>query len=276
MSARQPADPIALSGLEPTVGPPGVSAAAGLFGHHRWRLVWPACKVRRLCRSNRTIRQHQQAGRHHCRHRRPPTAAAHSPAEQWPRQQPSRCCSGARWAPGPCPPQQSSCGSQGSSTAALIRWGRRRRFDMSVVLQACLPKLAAAAAGVNLAPAACCPALPALALPLHDDLLCTPMQVLDVEFSTGDKFSLPAEYLRAESPAAEARDRAGRPKVGARVWQGREGETVCGCSPAATPACRRAVDRRAAASEARHGPVQPCCRATRHCRWWAGGGMWAS
>ena len=50
------------------------------------------------------------------------------------------------------------------------------------------------------------------------------MQVLDVEFSTGERYSLPAEYLRAESPAAEARDRAGRPKVGVGgVGRGGEG-----------------------------------------------------
>ena len=40
-----------------------------------------------------------------------------------------------------------------------------------------------------------------------------PVQRLEVEFNTGECFSLPAEYLRVESPAAEARDAAGRPKL---------------------------------------------------------------
>ncbi len=41
-------------------------------------------------------------------------------------------------------------------------------------------------------------------------------QVLEVEFSTGERFSYPAEYLRVHSPAAEARDRQGGPKVRCR------------------------------------------------------------
>ncbi|KAL4433838.1 hypothetical protein ABPG75_000279 [Micractinium tetrahymenae] len=41
-------------------------------------------------------------------------------------------------------------------------------------------------------------------------------KALEVEFNTGERFSLPAEYLRVESPAAgnlDARDACGRPKV---------------------------------------------------------------
>lgn len=43
-----------------------------------------------------------------------------------------------------------------------------------------------------------------------------PQQTFEVEFNTGERFSLPAEYLRVESPAAgnqDARDAFGRPKA---------------------------------------------------------------
>lgn len=45
-----------------------------------------------------------------------------------------------------------------------------------------------------------------------------PLQVLEVEFSSGERFAYPAEYLRVHSPAAEPRDLAGRPKVGLAGW----------------------------------------------------------
>lgn len=54
-----------------------------------------------------------------------------------------------------------------------------------------------------------------------------PLQVLEVEFSSGERFTYPAEYLRVHSPAAEARDLAGRPKVRLAGWMqglGRRGD----------------------------------------------------
>lgn len=49
-----------------------------------------------------------------------------------------------------------------------------------------------------------------------------PQQTLEVEFNTGEHFSLPAEYLRVESPAAgnlDARDAFGRLKASTRQRQ---------------------------------------------------------
>jgi hypothetical protein len=39
------------------------------------------------------------------------------------------------------------------------------------------------------------------------------LQILEVHFSSGERFTLPAEYLRVESPSAEAQDGRGRPRV---------------------------------------------------------------
>ena len=48
------------------------------------------------------------------------------------------------------------------------------------------------------------------------------LQVLEVAFNTGERFSYPAEYLRVESPAAgnqDARDARGRLKASCQSWQ---------------------------------------------------------
>ncbi|KAL4852988.1 hypothetical protein ACK3TF_005962 [Chlorella vulgaris] len=38
-------------------------------------------------------------------------------------------------------------------------------------------------------------------------------KILEVHFSSGERFTFPAEYLRVESPSAEAQDARGRPRV---------------------------------------------------------------
>ncbi|PRW57806.1 DUF971 family [Chlorella sorokiniana] len=63
-------------------------------------------------------------------------------------------------------------------------------------------------------------------------------KVLEVEFSTGERFSYPAEYLRAHSPAAEARDLRGRPKV----VSGRRHVGLVGVQPVGSYAVRLEFD----------------------------------
>ncbi|KAI7844084.1 hypothetical protein COHA_002225 [Chlorella ohadii] len=63
-------------------------------------------------------------------------------------------------------------------------------------------------------------------------------KVLEVEFSTGERFSYPAEYLRVHSPAAEARDRQGGPKVVA----GRRHVGLVGVHPVGSYAVRLEFD----------------------------------
>ncbi|KAL4419086.1 hypothetical protein ABPG77_010025 [Micractinium sp. CCAP 211/92] len=68
-----------------------------------------------------------------------------------------------------------------------------------------------------------------------------PQQTLEVEFNTGEHFSLPAEYLRAESPAAgnlDARDAFGRLKV----VHGRRHVSILDVEPVGSYAVRLSFD----------------------------------
>lgn len=66
-------------------------------------------------------------------------------------------------------------------------------------------------------------------------------KTFEVEFNTGERFSLPAEYLRVESPAAgnqDARDAFGRPKV----VHGRRHVSILDVEPVGSYAVRLSFD----------------------------------